>query len=295
MLADILGQHLQSKHCPVIPQSITLPVAVFIIHALWSYSLRCKRVSKLGWLSFRVELCFISRPKPQVYSSGRCWMLPVMDALHVLINPPCLEWRPSIHSPAAVGARWKRRSEGRVMINQGRNQNPLCTACLVETGHKAGCMDTNHWAELQKSFCPSFPSPSKQGRLSTDPWSTLRTRWRISSQGQGIVGPEPGQCIYHDWLPWAWGEPLLGKALLQQLPGFPLLAHMVPPAIPHLTCPQCLWAAQLSISHKSSHVPRTKIWALGEHDCVQWKSTEIPEGTGNVSYAALLAPHFTTS
>lgn len=127
MSADILGQHLQSKHYPVTPQSITLPVAVFIIHALWSYSFCCKRVSQLRWLSFGVELCFISRPKPQVYSSGRCWMFPVMDALCVLINPPWLEQQPSIQDPATVRAQWKCRCEGRVMINQGRNQNPLCS------------------------------------------------------------------------------------------------------------------------------------------------------------------------
>lgn len=228
MLADILGQHLQSKHYPVIPQSITLPVAVFIIHALCSHSLCCKRVSKLGWLSFGVELCFISRAEPQVYSSGRCWMLPVMDALCVLINPPRLEWQPRIPEPAAARARWKCRSEGRVMINQGRNPNPWCSLPL-ETGHEADCTATNHWAQCQESLCPCSPW---SGKLSTDPPSTLRTGRRISSQGQGRVGPEPGQCIYQDWLLWAWGELLLGKAFLQQPPGFPPLARVVPPAVP---------------------------------------------------------------
>lgn len=47
MLADIFGEHLQSKHYHVIPQSIILPVIIFIIHALWSYSLHCKTGSKL--------------------------------------------------------------------------------------------------------------------------------------------------------------------------------------------------------------------------------------------------------
>ena len=126
MLADILGEHMQSKHYHVIPQSIILLVVIFIIHALRSYSLCCKRDSKLGWLNFGVQLCFISQPKPQVYSFGRCWMFLAMDALHVFVNPQCLVRQSGIWDPAEVRGGWKCRTEGRVIIKQGWNQEPLC-------------------------------------------------------------------------------------------------------------------------------------------------------------------------
>lgn len=157
MLADILGEHLQSKHYHVIPQSITLPVVIFIIHALWSRSLCCKRGSKLGWLNFRVESCFISRPKPQVYSSGRCWTFLVMDALRVFGTPRRPERQSRSWDPAEVRAGWKCRSEGRVMAKQGWNQEPLC-----RLGTKRAAWPQITEPSTTKRFISVIPPPERR-------------------------------------------------------------------------------------------------------------------------------------
>lgn len=119
-------------------------------------------------------------------------------------------------------------------------------------------MATNHWAKRQKTFYQFFPCPRAEGRLSADPRSTLR---RISRQGQGIVGPEPGRCIYHDWLLWAGGELLLGKAFFSTTAWISITGACGPTSGPRLTCPACLWAAQLLITQQLFSC--AKDWNLG--------------------------------
>lgn len=154
-------------------------------------------------------------------------------------------------------------------------------------------MATNHWAKRQKTFYQSLPSPRVEGRLSADPRSTLRTGWRISRQGQGIAGPEPGRCIYHDWLLWAWGEPLLGKAFFSTTARISIAGACGPTSGPRLTCPACLRAAQLLITQQLFSCAQD--WDLGSGRARLHgvrKHRDFWASVGTASHAALPAQRY---